>query len=99
MDLPEIIADLYPDCLAMDPGETYDGCIMGVVHAFGKEPCIAYNYEKVLARLVGFGMSQEEAVEFFEFNVVGAYMGESTPVFVETFCEWPDCEWPGNNEE
>lgn len=85
MDLPDIIADLYPDCLAMDPAGTYDGCIMGVVHAFGREPCIAYNYEKVLARLVVGGMDEDEAVEFFEFNIVGSYVGPATPVFVETF--------------
>lgn len=28
-------------------------------------------------------MSNEEAEEFFEYNVQGAYAGESTPVFVE----------------
>ena len=29
------------------------------------------------------GMSEEEAVEFFSYNVQGAYVGESTPVFIE----------------
>jgi hypothetical protein len=28
------------------------------------------------------GMTDEEAIEFFEFNVVGAYVGEYTPVYV-----------------
>jgi hypothetical protein len=28
------------------------------------------------------GMTYEEAVEFFDFNVSGAYMGENTPIFV-----------------
>ena len=27
-------------------------------------------------------MSYEEAVEFFEFNIEGAYMGPLTPVYV-----------------
>ena len=27
-------------------------------------------------------MSYEEAVEFFEFNVTGAYVGEHTPAFL-----------------
>ena len=26
-------------------------------------------------------MTEEEAVEFFEFNIIGAYVGESTPIF------------------
>tara|TARA_R100001244_G_scaffold130857_2_gene103391 strand:+ start:273 stop:515 length:243 start_codon:yes stop_codon:yes gene_type:complete len=29
------------------------------------------------------GMDYEEAVEFFDFNVTGAYVGENTPVFLE----------------
>ena len=29
------------------------------------------------------GMSEEEAVEVFSYNVQGAYVGESTPVFIE----------------
>jgi hypothetical protein len=29
-------------------------------------------------------MSWEEAVEYFDFNVAGAWVGESTPVFLET---------------
>jgi len=29
------------------------------------------------------GMSPEEALEFFEYNVIGAGMGERTPVFVD----------------
>jgi hypothetical protein len=28
-------------------------------------------------------MSKEEAEEFFDFNVEGAYMGEKTPIFVD----------------
>jgi hypothetical protein len=28
------------------------------------------------------GMSFEEATEFFEFNTLGAYVGEQTPIFV-----------------
>jgi hypothetical protein len=29
------------------------------------------------------GMSFEEAEEYFDFNVEGAYMGEKTPIFVD----------------
>ena len=29
------------------------------------------------------GMTHEEAMEFFTFNVTGAYAGENTPVFIE----------------
>ena len=28
-------------------------------------------------------MSSDEATEYFDFNVVGAWVGESTPVFLD----------------
>jgi len=47
------------------------------------------------------GMDYEEAVEFFDFNVTGAYAGENTPVFLEDPEENDECEvWcDGSHEE
>ena len=28
-------------------------------------------------------MTMEEAEEFFEFNIIGSYVGDGTPVFLE----------------
>jgi len=45
---------------------------------------MVYSVEKVLEILMTRdGMSHEEAREFYEFNIVGAYVGPGTPVFVE----------------
>ena len=42
-----------------------------------------YDYERCLAILRDRdGMSADGALEFFEFNVAGAYVGPNTPVFV-----------------
>ena len=30
------------------------------------------------------GMTYEEAIEFFEFNIKGSWMGEYTPVYIYT---------------
>ena len=30
-------------------------------------------------------MTMEEATEYFEYNVAGAYVGENTPVFMQRF--------------
>ena len=32
-------------------------------------------------------MTDEEAVEYFDYNVTGAWVGENTPIFFETFQE------------
>jgi hypothetical protein len=29
-------------------------------------------------------MTEEDATEYFEFNILGAYMGENTPIYVGT---------------
>ena len=60
----------------------YDDCILGVAERFGSDPHIVYDKVKVLNKLVSQGMSLEEAHEYYEFNMVGAYVGENTPSFV-----------------
>jgi hypothetical protein len=42
-----------------------------------------YDLNKCIEVLVDRdGMSQEEAVEYMDFNVLGAYVGEETPIFL-----------------
>lgn len=45
-------------------------------------PIIAYSYEKVIKKLMKDGMSLAEAIEFFDFNQAGAWMGPTTPCFI-----------------
>lgn len=28
-------------------------------------------------------MTNEEAIEYFEYNIIGAYVGEKTPTFIQ----------------
>ncbi len=62
--------------------EDYDLAIVGIAREFGRPPRIAYAVPRILAMLKQQGMSDEEAVEYFDFNTAGAYMGEGTPVFI-----------------
>jgi hypothetical protein len=43
----------------------------------------AYDYDACIKALER-DMSYEEAVEYFDFNTIGAWVGESTPVFIVT---------------
>jgi hypothetical protein len=36
------------------------------------------------------GMNDEEAMEFFNFNVQGAWVGESTPIFLDDMTMYDD---------
>ena len=63
--------------------EGYDDCIAGLAEGAGlTEPVICYDADKLLARFESEGMTREEAIEHFAFNVREAYLGEGTPIFV-----------------
>lgn len=60
----------------------YDDCVIGVASRCGTPDVVAYDVEKILDKLTSEGMTREEAEEYFEFNILGAYVGEYTPVFI-----------------
>jgi hypothetical protein len=61
----------------------FEDAFLGVARQFGK-PFAIYDREKCIDILVNRdGMSHEEAEEYFQFNVEGAWVGESTPAFLE----------------
>jgi hypothetical protein len=43
---------------------------------------VACDMEKVIDILMADGMDETEAIEFFEFNTLGAWMGDLTPIFI-----------------
>jgi len=60
----------------------YDDCIVGLVERAGQEPILCYDKEKVLCKLESQDMDRDEAEEFFYYNQIGAWMGDSTPCFL-----------------
>ena len=78
--LKEAITEANPNALFCDG---HDEDLIGMCTRFGMEPVAAYDYDKFIARLMRQGMSREAAVEWFEFNTLGAWAGEGTPVFIE----------------
>ena len=60
----------------------FDQCIVGVADGFGSAPRVVYDRDRLLGQLVTDGMTFDEAVEYFEFNIIGAFMGPYTPLFL-----------------
>ncbi len=61
----------------------FEQALIGVGRQFNKYLAV-YSREKCIDVLrFRDGMTREEANEFFDFNVVGGYVGEHTPVFIE----------------
>mgnify|MGYP003643144385 CR=1 FL=1 len=63
----------------------FEEAFVGVIRSCGAVPKACYDYDKCIEVLTSRdNMSHEEAVEFFEFNVIGAYVGEYTPAFLDS---------------
>ena len=74
------ISEEYPDLLKADG---FDEAIIGVVQRMGIQ-AICYDEDKVLEILMERdGMTLIEAMEYFDFNIAGAWVGESTPFFLQ----------------
>jgi len=60
----------------------YDEAFVGLGWRFHDGPVVVYDREKVMEIIMEGGCSFEEAMEHFEFNVIGSWVGESTPIFM-----------------
>ena len=61
-----------------------DEAFVGLATTFGEKIRAIYDINKVIELLHNQGMSYEEAEEYFDYNIVGAYVGEQTPIFMHT---------------
>ena len=79
MDL-EIILDAHPD-LTFLKADGFDDCVLGYSEGF-EEPRLIYSVTLILEKLMTRdNMEYHTAVEFFNFNIEGAYVGLQTPIF------------------
>jgi hypothetical protein len=79
--LREQIAQDYPDLLVLEP-DYFDSAIIGLAQRIGMD-VVCYDKEKVLELLcVKEEMTYEDAIEHFEYNIIGSWVGDTTPVFL-----------------
>ena len=63
-----------------------DEAIIGIGSRCGQEDLIIYDIDKVIWILMQRdGMTDTEAVEFFEFNIQGSWQGEETPIWMRPY--------------
>ena len=63
----------------------FDAAVIGIGERCGQPNIIVYNVKKCIDILMKRDrMGSEEAEEYFSYNVLGAYVGELTPMFVHT---------------
>lgn len=66
----------------------FDDCIVGVAAQQYNSELLVYDFDLVIEKLQGMGMDYDEALEFFEFNMRGAWVGEGTPLIMERISEY-----------
>jgi hypothetical protein len=74
--LKETIAEHNPEAMFADG---HDDAIMG----YSSDGRVIYSVNQVVGGLVERdGMTPDEAIEFFNFNIECAYVGEYTPIYM-----------------
>jgi hypothetical protein len=58
----------------------FDDAVIGIDESSMR---LIYSVEKCIEILMKQGMNITEAVEYFEYNVSGSYVGEKTPIWCE----------------
>jgi hypothetical protein len=81
LNIREELAEIWDQDLLFMSEPEYDDAIIGVMERAGGSPVIAYDTQKILD-ILERSMPMEEAQEFFEYNILGAYMGDRTPVYI-----------------
>ncbi len=86
--IKEEIADVNPDALFADgfdgDKDGYNEALIGYGSRCGMNDVAIYSIEKILDILMfKYEMSSEDAVEWYEYNIAGSYVGENTPIFVQ----------------
>ncbi len=78
--LREDISEINPEALLIDG---FDEAIIGMAERINLGPVVAYDVQTILKIMIERDeMTYEEAIEYFEFNILGAWAGDNTPIFI-----------------
>jgi len=69
-----------PDALLADG---FDQALIGIGRRVGQPSLAIYDRNKCI-KILASEMGYEDAEEYFEYNVSGAWMGPNTPIFMAT---------------
>ena len=76
MNVLDKILENFPDETFLK-ADGFDEAVIGYDMSFR----LVYSTTKCIEILIEEGMTEEDALEHFDYNVAGAYMGEKTPIW------------------
>jgi hypothetical protein len=66
----------------------FDEAIVGSITSYGRGETVLYSTQKILEIMMERdGMTEEDAIDFFHFNVIGSYNGDGMPAFLNDHVE------------
>lgn len=78
-EVKELLEDENPEALLLDG---FENALIGVARRCGQPVLAVYDQDRIIQTLIEQGMDAEAAVEYFEYNVAGAWVGEQTPIIL-----------------
>ena len=60
----------------------FDAAIIGIDQDGER---LVYDSNAVVQVLINDGMDEEDAWDYFYYNIAGAYVGENTPLFIQLY--------------
>jgi len=79
----EDIIEQYPDQEIL-VASGFDNCILGYEYNWDGNIRLIYSVKAMLEELVvSECMTEEDAIEHFEYNIRGGYVGEKTPIWCQ----------------
>ena len=61
----------------------FEDAFLGVGRRCGQPDLAVYSIQKSVEILVAQGMTEDEAQEYLDFNTIGAWVGELTPMWID----------------
>lgn len=68
-----------PDAVVFDG---FDKAVIGYTHLANRGTVLVYDYQQIAYTLMEQGMGEDEAFEYVDYNIVGLWAGDKTPVIM-----------------
>jgi len=82
-EIKEQLAEENPHAILYDG---FEKALVNIAYRVGMQPVACYDMRKCIEILMKNNkISYEEAVEYFEYNTMGLWAGESTPIFINHY--------------
>ena len=72
----------------MMTADGFDEAIVGSITSYGRGETVLYSTQKILEIMMERdGMTEEDAIDFFNYNILGSYNGNGMPAFLNDHVE------------